>query len=191
MEQFTFEKTKIAGAVIVQPHVFGDERGCFLETYQKDLFEKAGITSVFVQENASYSIKGVLRGMHFQTRHPQAKLIRVSSGRVFDVAVDCRPGSNTFGQWTGVELDARKRNMFYLAKGLAHGILILSETAEFSYLADDYYDPEGEGGIPFDDPDVNVQWPKLDVPFVTSEKDRTRAPFKEQSFEYFRDLSNE
>ena len=185
MEQFTFRETTIPGVIEIQPNVYRDGRGYFMETYQKDLFEKAGITHEFVQDNESCSTKGVLRGLHFQKNHTQGKLVRVTRGRVFDVAVDCRPNSETFGKWTAVVLDERKKNMVYLPEGFAHGFLVLSEMAEFVYKCTDIYDPSSEGGIPWDDPTVNVVWPELDVPYKTSAKDKEHLSFKEQTFDYF------
>ena len=156
MSQFIFVETELPGVIVINPTVFGDARGYFMETYQKDLFVKAGITKDFVQDNESSSSKGVLRGLHFQMNHPQGKLIRVTKGQVFDVAVDCRPNSETFGKWTGVVLDEEKKNMFYVPEGFAHGFLVLSDMAEFVYKCTDFYDPTSEGGIPWDDPTVGV-----------------------------------
>ena len=185
MSQFIFVETELPGVIVINPTVFGDARGYFMETYQKDLFVKAGITKDFVQDNESSSSKGVLRGLHFQMNHPQGKLIRVTKGQVFDVAVDCRPNSETFGKWTGVVLDEEKKNMFYVPEGFAHGFLVLSVMAEFVYKCTDFYDPTSEGGIPWDDPTVGVEWPELDVPFRTSERDKKHTPFKDQAFEFF------
>ena len=185
MEQFKFIETEIPGVIEIYPTVHGDARGYFMETYQKDIFVKAGIDKEFVQDNESLSSKGVLRGMHFQKNHTQAKLIRVTRGSVFDVVVDCRPDSPTFGKWTGVVLDETKKNMFYVPEGFAHGFLVLSDTAEFVYKCTDVYDPESEGGIPWDDPTIGITWPELDVPYRTSEKDKKQLSFKEQSFEWF------
>ena len=181
---FSFEKTKIPDVVIIQPKVFGDNRGYFMETYKKGDFAEAGIDREFVQDNESSSSKGVLRGLHFQKEHTQGKLVRVTHGEVFDVAVDVRPGSETYGQWVGVTLSSEKKNMLYVPEGFAHGYLVLSDTAEFQYKCTDVYDPVSEGGIPWDDPDVNVEWPKLDVPYKTSEKDGKHPGFSEQSFEW-------
>ena len=181
---FTFEKTKITGVVIIQPKVFGDSRGYFMETYKKEDFVEAGIDKEFVQDNESSSVKGVLRGLHFQKEHTQGKLVRVTHGEVFDVAVDVRPGSETYGQWVGVILSSEKKNMFYIPEGFAHGFLVLSDTAEFVYKCTDIYDPTSEGGIPWNDPDVNVEWPKLDIPYKTSKKDEKHHRFKAQSFEW-------
>ena len=181
---FTFEKTKIPGIVIIQPKVFGDNRGYFMETYKKDDYAAAGITREFVQDNESSSTKGVLRGLHFQKEHTQGKLVRVTHGEVFDVAVDVRPGSETYGQWVGVTLSSEKKNMLYVPEGFAHGFLVLSDTAEFVYKCTDVYDPSAEGGIPWNDLDINVEWPKLDVPYKTSEKDEKHESFRDQTFEW-------
>jgi len=181
---FTFEKTKIPGVVIIQPQVFGDSRGYFMETFKKSDYEAAGIGKEFVQDNESSSTKGVLRGLHFQKNHTQGKLVRVTHGEVFDVAVDVRPGSSTYGEWVGVVLSSDKKNMFYIPEGFAHGFLVISDTAEFVYKCTDVYDPLSEGGIPWNDPDIDVEWPKLDVPYKTSEKDERHEGFKAQDFSW-------
>ena len=181
---FEFQNTIIPGLMIIQPRIFGDDRGYFMETYKKDDFAAAGITKEFVQDNESSSTKGVLRGLHFQKNHTQGKLVRVTRGEVFDVAVDVRPGSETYGQWVGVTLSSEKKNMFYIPEGFAHGSLVLSDTAEFVYKCTDVYDPTSEGGIPWNDPDIAVEWPKLDIEYKTSEKDGKHPGFKEQSFEW-------
>ena len=181
---FTFEKTKIPGVVIIQPQVFGDNRGYFMETFKKADYAAAGIDKEFVQDNESSSTKGVLRGLHFQKNHTQGKLVRVTHGEVFDVAVDVRPGSATYGQWVGVTLSSEKKNMFYIPEGFAHGFLVLSDTAEFVYKCTDVYDPSSEGGIPWNDPTVNVEWPKLDVDYKNSEKDEKHEVFKTQDFSW-------
>ena len=181
---FTFEKTPLEGVVIITPQVFGDSRGYFVETYKKELFAEAGITKEFVQDNESSSTKGVLRGLHFQKNHTQGKLVRVTRGRVFDVAVDVRPGSKTFGQWTGVELSEENKKMFYVPEGFAHGFLVLSDTASFVYKCTDVYDPHSEGGIPWNDPDIAVKWPELDCEYKTSEKDGLHPGFREQDFSW-------
>ena len=185
MEQFTFTDTKIPGVVIIQPTVHGDDRGYFMETYQKDLFAAAGIDRDFVQDNQSRSSKGVLRGLHFQKDHTQGKLVRVTLGEVYDVAVACRPNRANFGQWVGVTLSAENKTMFYIPEGFAHGFLVLSDVAEFSYKCTDVYDPTSEGGIPYDDPTVNVQWPDCGCPHKTSPKDQAHTPFAQQKFEFF------
>ena len=171
MGQFTFTKTKLSGVWIIEPRVFGDERGYFMETYNAADFEKAGITCAFVQDNQSKSRMGVLRGLHVQRTHPQAKLVRVISGEVFDVAVDCRAGSETYGQWVGVHLSAENKRQFFIPKGFAHGFLTISETAEFCYKCDDFYHPEDEAGFLYNDPTFGIEWPALSAPYLLSEKD--------------------
>lgn len=181
---FTFEKTKLPGVVIIQPQVFGDSRGYFMETFKKSDFAAAGIGKEFVQDNESSSTKGVLRGLHFQKEHTQGKLVRVTKGEVFDVAVDVRPGSDTFGQWVGVNLSSEKKNMFYIPEGFAHGFLVLSDSAEFVYKCTDVYDPSSEGGIPWNDPGLAIGWPKLDCGYKTSEKDEKHESFASQDFSW-------
>lgn len=181
---FTFEKTELPGVMIITPQVFGDARGYFMETYKKEPFAAAGIDRVFVQDNESSSTKGVLRGLHFQKEHTQGKLVRVTHGEVYDVAVDVRPGSATFGKWVSVVLSAEKKNMFYIPEGFAHGFLVLSKTAEFVYKCTDVYDPTSEGGILWNDADIAIEWPKLDIPYKTSEKDEKHLAFKNQSFDW-------
>ena len=155
MGKFTFIKTDIPEVQIIEPTVFGDDRGYFMETYQIDDFAAAGIDKPFVQDNQSRSTKGVLRGLHFQTKHTQGKLVRVTLGEVFDVAVDCRPNSATFGKWVGVTLSAENKKMLWIPEGFAHGFVVLSDVAEFCYKCTDVYDPTAEGGIPYDDPTGN------------------------------------
>lgn len=181
---FTFEKTKLPGVIVIQPQVFGDSRGYFMETYKKSDYEAAGIIKEFVQDNESSSTKGVLRGLHFQKEHTQGKLVRVTHGEVFDVAVDVRPGSETYGQWEGVILSSEKKNMFYIPEGFAHGFLVLSDIAEFVYKCTDVYDPSSEGGVPWNDETLAVDWPKLDVPYKTSEKDEKQETFDNQDFSW-------
>lgn len=181
---FTFEKTKLPGVIIIQPQIFGDSRGYFMETFKKNDYAEAGIDKEFVQDNESSSTKGVLRGLHFQKNHTQGKLVRVTHGEVFDVAVDVRPGSETYGQWEGVILSSEKKNMFYIPEGYAHGFLVLSDTAEFVYKCTDVYDPSSEGGIPWNDKSINVGWPELDVPYKTSEKDEKHEEFAAQDFSW-------
>ena len=181
---FTFEKTKLPGVIIIQPQVIDDNRGYFMEIYVKKSFAEAGISKEFVQDNESSSTKGVLRGFHFQKDHTQGKLVRVIHGEVFDVAVDVRPGSQTYGQWVGVTISAEKKNMLYIPEGFAHGFLVLSDTAQFAYKCTDVYAPMFEGGIPWNDPTIAVDWPKLDVPYKTSEKDEKHEPFAAQDFSW-------
>ena len=181
---FKIEETKLPGVFIITPQVFGDSRGYFVETFKAPDFEAAGIPVDYVQDNESCSSKGVLRGLHFQKEHTQGKLVRVTEGKVYDVAVDVRPGSDTFGQYVGVTLDAEKKQMFYIPAGFAHGFLVLSDSATFTYKCTDVYDPTSEGGISWNDPDIAIDWPELDAPYKTSEKDGKHPGFKEQSFEW-------
>ncbi|WP_370293013.1 dTDP-4-dehydrorhamnose 3,5-epimerase [Thalassolituus sp.] len=153
-------KTSLEGVVIIEPKVFGDERGFFLETFQADRYkEQAGIELPFVQDNHSRSSHGVLRGMHSQKSKPQGKLVRVVRGEVFDVAVDIRPGSPTFGQWEGVILSEQNKRQFWVPPGFAHGFLVLSDVADFEYKCTDYYDPTDEVSLMWNDPDVGIEWP--------------------------------
>ncbi len=173
MDKFTFHKTEIDGVLVIEPTVYGDERGYFMETYNRGEFVAAGISCDFVQDNQSKSRKGVLRGLHFQKTHQQAKLVRVVKGEVYDVAVDLRKGSLTWGKHVGVTLSAENRRQFFIPKGFAHGFLVLSEEAEFVYKCDELYHPEEEGGIPWDDPSVGVKWPLEGISeLCLSEKDR-------------------
>ncbi len=151
----------IPGLKLVEPGVFGDERGYFMETYNYRDFCEAGIDDIFVQDNQSSSRYGVLRGLHFQIQYPQAKLVRVISGEVFDVAVDLRRDSPSFGHWHGEILSAENKRQYYIPKGFAHGFLVLSETAEFAYKCSDFYHPGDEGGLLWNDPDIGVKWPLL------------------------------
>ena len=179
---FAFTELEIRGVYLITPQVFGDSRGYFMETYKKDAFAEHGIAGEFVQDNESSSGKGVLRGLHFQTWHTQGKLVRVTGGRVFDAAVDVRPGSASFGRWVGAVLDAEKKQMLWIPPGFAHGFLVLSDTASFVYKCTDIYDPASEGGIPWDDPVIGVAWPKLDVAYQTSKRDAGHPPFRQQDF---------
>ena len=161
MSNFNFIQTEIEGVIIVEPKVFGDSRGYFMETYEERKFAEGGITASFVQDNQSKSTKGVLRGLHFQKMHPQGKLVRALRGSVFDVAVDLRKGSSTFGQWYGVELTEENHKQFYISEGFAHGFLVLSDYAEFCYKCTDFYHPEDEGGLAWNDPAIGIRWPGL------------------------------
>ena len=153
-------KTKLHDCVIIEPKVFGDERGFFLETFQAERYvELVGVTLPFVQDNHSRSSKAVLRGLHYQKTKPQGKLVRVVRGEVYDVAVDIRQGSPTFGHWEGVILSEENKTQFWVPPGFAHGFLVLSDTADFEYKCTDYYDPSDEGSIIWDDPDLNISWP--------------------------------
>lgn len=180
MGKLNIIETKLKGVVIVEPAVFGDARGYFMESYSKRDFDEAGLTMNFVQDNESRSKKGVLRGLHFQTKHTQGKLVRVVEGSVFDVAVDLRKDSPTFGQWTGVTLTAENKRQFYVPEGLAHGFLVLSDAATFQYKCTDYYAPEYDGGVLWNDPDIGIEWP-LDGTFdvLLSDKDQKQQTLKE------------
>lgn len=181
---FQFEEQKIKGVYVITPQVFGDSRGYFAETFKASDFAEHGIPVTFVQDNESSSSRGVLRGLHFQKEHTQGKLVRVTTGRVYDVAIDVRPGSETYGQYVGVELDSEKKNMFWVPAGFAHGFLVLSETAVFTYKCTDVYDPTSEGGIPWNDETLAIDWPELDIPYKTSPKDSAHPSFKDQSFDW-------
>ena len=161
MGQIKVTKCPIAGLYIIEPKVHGDNRGYFMETYSQRDMAEAGLNMVFVQDNQSMSVKGVLRGLHFQKEYPQGKLVRVIKGRVFDVAVDLRSGSETYGQWYGVELTEENRKQFYISEGFAHGFLVLSDTAEFCYKVTDFYRPGDEGGLAWNDPAIGIQWPEV------------------------------
>ncbi|MBQ3094292.1 MAG: dTDP-4-dehydrorhamnose 3,5-epimerase, partial [Clostridia bacterium] len=175
-----FEKTAIDGVVIVTPKVYGDARGYFMETYVEKDFIEGGIDAKFVQDNQSSSAYGVLRGMHFQKEHAQAKLVRVVKGEVYDVAVDLRKGSPTFGQHVGVVLSAENRKQFFIPKHFAHGFLVLSEEAEFVYKVDDYYTPGAEVGMMWNDPALGIDWPIPEgMEINLSEKDKHHPPFEE------------
>lgn len=176
--KFTFHKTDIDGVLIVEPTVYGDSRGYFMETYEKNEFIQGGITCEFVQDNQSKSSKGVLRGLHFQKHFQQAKLVRVVSGEVYDVAVDLRKDSPTWGKYVGVILSADNKKQFFIPKGFAHGFLVLSDTAEFVYKCDEFYHPEDEGGIPWNDSMIGIEWPEVDGEIKLSQKDIQREPLK-------------
>ena len=183
---FEFRKCFIEGLYEVQPKVFGDNRGYFFEVYsEKDFFE-AGLCMKFVQDDQSSSSKGVLRGLHFQTKHPQGKLVRAVEGKVYDVAVDLRNGSPTFGKYYGVVLDAEKQNQFYIPEGFAHGFYVLSEHAVFAYKCTDFYHPEDEGGIMWNDATVGIEWDKIapGLEPLLSEKDKKHPSFS-TSEKYF------
>lgn len=180
MGKITVETCGIEGLKIIVPAVFGDERGYFMETYHYEDYKAAGIPQVFVQDNQSSSRKGVLRGLHFQKEFPQDKLVRVISGKVFDVAVDLREGSGTFGQWFGVILSAENKKQFFIPKNFAHGFLVLSDYAEFTYKCTDFYHPNDEGGILYNDPEIGVEWPIPEgMELIMSEKDKKWGGIKE------------
>ena len=159
MGKIKVEFCEIEGLKVITPTVFGDERGYFMETYNYNDFKEAGIDVQFVQDNQSASKKGVLRGLHFQINYPQDKLVRVVNGEVFDVAVDLREGSKTYGKWFGVLLSAENKKQFFIPKNFAHGFIVLSDYAEFAYKCTDFYHPNDEGGLYFDDPEIGVEWP--------------------------------
>ena len=163
MGQITVEKdvAGIKGLCVITPAVHGDNRGYFMETYSQRDMEENGIDITFVQDNQSMSVKGVLRGLHFQKNFPQTKLVRVIKGSVFDVAVDLRPGSATYGKWYGIELTESNKKQFLVPRGFAHGFLVLSDTAEFCYKCDDFYHANDEGGLAWNDPAIDIQWPQV------------------------------
>jgi dTDP-4-dehydrorhamnose 3,5-epimerase len=169
---FRFEPCSIEGLCEIYPQVFGDSRGYFFESYSDRDFMEAGFAMRFVQDNQSRSSKGVFRGLHFQKKHPQGKLVRVISGEVFDAAVDIRPASPTFGKWHGIILSGEKQNQFYIPEGFAHGFLVLSDTAVFAYKCTDFYHPEDEGGIIWNDKDIAISWPDIGTDYILSEKDK-------------------
>ena len=180
MGKFKFTKLDVEGMFLIEPTKFGDDRGYFMETYHAGEFKAAGIDVDFVQNNQSKSKKGVLRGLHFQTANPQGKLVRVISGEVFDVGVDLRPESSTFGKWAGAVLSAENCNQLYIPEGFAHGFVVLSDSAEFCYKCTRLYDPTGEGGIIWNDPDIAIDWqlPEGFEPLL-SEKDKAQQTFSE------------
>lgn len=185
MSKFKFIKTSIEGVFVIEPTVFGDERGYFMETYHAGEFKEAGLDFDFVQDNQSKSKKGVLRGLHFQYTRPQGKLVRVIKGEVFDVAVDLRQSSPTYGNWEGVILSEENKKQFYVPEGFAHGFLVLSEEAEFTYKCTDFYDPADEGGIIWNDPDIAIDWPLDDIDEISlSDKDKKLRPFKENDTDF-------
>lgn len=168
MGQISITKLSIEGLYIIEPTVHGDSRGYFVETYNKRDMEEAGLTMNFVQDNQSMSTKGVLRGLHFQKQFPQGKLVRVIKGEVFDVAVDLRANSPTYGKWYGVTLSAKNNKQFYISEGFAHGFLVLSDEAEFCYKVTDFYHPGDEGGIAWNDPEIGIEWPNIIGDYIGS-----------------------
>ncbi|NRY63598.1 dTDP-4-dehydrorhamnose 3,5-epimerase [Clostridium beijerinckii] len=180
MGNFNFIETKISDVYVIEPKIFGDNRGYFMETYNRKHFEEVGLNMNFVQDNESRSTKGVLRGLHFQKRHSQGKLIRVSKGEVFDVAVDLRNGSKTYGKWEGIILSEENKKLFYIPEGFAHGFLVLSDEAIFNYKCTDFYAPEYEEGIKWNDPNINIEWPLDKVNnVILSEKDKLNIGINE------------
>ena len=182
MGKFVFNKTAIEGVYVIEPTVFGDERGYFMETYSETDFKEAGLDYKFVQDNQSSSRRGVLRGLHFQKEYPQAKLVRVLSGEVFDVAVDLREGSPTFGKWVGELLSADNHKQLMIPRGFAHGFLVVSETAEFAYKCDEFYHPEDEGGVMYNS--CGIDWPEVEGELVLSEKDLKHPTLAELNFKF-------
>lgn len=178
MGQIQVTHCEIEGLAIIQPTVHGDDRGYFMETYNQKDMQDAGLAMTFVQDNQSMSVKGVLRGLHYQINHPQGKLVRVIFGRVFDVAVDLRKNSQTFGAWHGEILSAENKKQFYIPEGFAHGFYVLSDTAEFVYKCTDFYHPGDEGGLRWNDPTIGINWPLLPgATPILSEKDKNNPFF--------------
>lgn len=173
MGKIKVEECHIEGLKVITPTVFGDERGYFMETYNYNDFYEAGIKVKFVQDNQSSSNRNVLRGLHYQINFPQDKLVRVVQGEVFDVAVDLREGSKTYGQWYGVVLSAENKKQFFIPKNFAHGFVVLSDTAEFAYKCSDFYHANDEGGLRWNDPKIGIQWPSLEESeLIISDKDQ-------------------
>ena len=177
--------TNLPGVIVIEPKVYGDKRGFFLETFHEDVLLQAGINAHFVQDNHTRSSQGVLRGLHYQMTQTQGKLVRVAAGSVFDVVVDVRSGSPTFGQWYGTELNEDNIKMIYVPPGFAHGFVVLSETADFIYKCTDYYHPESEQGIAWDDPDLNIDWSIAEIAekISLSDKDKQNVKLKDQPAE--------
>lgn len=190
MGNFNFDKTTIDGVYIIEPKVFGDNRGYFMESYNREHFAEVGLNMTFVQDNESKSSKGVLRGLHFQRNHSQGKLVRVTKGEVFDVAVDLRTGSETYGKWEGVILSEENKKQFYIPEGFAHGFLVLSDEAIFNYKCTDFYFPEHDGGIMWNDPDINIEWPLDGIKnIILSEKDKHHPYLKELDLSKYKEYS--
>ena len=177
--------TNLPGVIVIEPKVYGDKRGFFLETFREDVLLQAGINAHFVQDNHTRSSQGILRGLHYQMTQTQGKLVRVAAGSVFDVVVDVRSSSPTFGQWYGTELNEDNIKMIYVPPGFAHGFVVLSETADFIYKCTDYYHPESEQGIAWDDPDLNIDWSIAEIAekISLSDKDKQNVKLKDQPAE--------
>ena len=185
MGKITVETCEIEGLKVIIPTVFGDERGYFIETYNYQDFKEAGIPEIFVQDNQSASKKGVLRGLHFQKQFPQDKLVRVIKGEVYDVAVDLRPNSPTFGKWHGELLTEKNKKQFFVPKNFAHGFYVVSEYAEFCYKCSDFYHPGDEGGLMWNDPEIGVEWPlDTNTEMILSERDTKWESFTEYKKQY-------
>jgi dTDP-4-dehydrorhamnose 3,5-epimerase len=172
-------ETNLSGVCVIEPDVFGDDRGFFMESYNKRAFEQIGINHEFVQDNMSRSTRGVVRGLHYQLGQPQAKLVRVTLGEVYDIAVDVRRGSETFGQWACAELSDENKKMFFVPEGFAHGFCVISDIAEFAYKCSDFYAPDEERGIIWNDPDLAIPWPLGDAAPILSPKDAAYGPLAE------------
>ena len=183
MSNFTFHPTEIPGVYIIDVKSYGDRRGYFMETYKESDCREAGLNYTFVQDNQSASRKGVLRGLHFQKQHPQAKLVRVLRGEVFDVAVDLRAGSATYGKWVGALLSGENHRQLMIPRGFAHGFVVVSESAEFAYKCDDFYHPEDEGGIMWNDPAIGIEWPDVGE-ILLSEKDQHHPSLAEANITF-------
>lgn len=183
MGNFTFNETKIKDVYIIDVKTYGDNRGYFMETYKESDFKEAGLNYNFVQDNQSSSRKGVLRGLHFQKTHPQAKLVRVIKGEVFDVAVDLRKNSPTYGQWVGAVLSEENKRQFMIPRGFAHGFVVMSDYAEFAYKCDELYHPEDEGGIMWNDPAIGIEWPEVGE-IILSEKDKVHPSLADSKIEF-------
>lgn len=183
MGNFTFNETKIKDVYIIDVKTYGDNRGYFMETYKESDFKEAGLNYNFVQDNQSSSRKGVLRGLHFQKTYPQAKLVRVLKGEVFDVAVDLRKNSPTYGQWVGVVLSEENKRQFMIPRGFAHGFVVMSDYAEFAYKCDELYHPEDEGGIMWNDPAIGIEWPEVGE-IILSEKDKIHPSLADSKIEF-------
>jgi dTDP-4-dehydrorhamnose 3,5-epimerase len=185
MGKFNFIKTEIEGLFVIEPTVYGDQRGYFMETHNQKEFDEASLGMIFVQDNESRSKKGVLRGLHFQKKNPQGKLVRVIEGEVFDVVVDLRKSSETFGQWYGVLLTAENKKQFYIPEGFAHGFVVKSETATFVYKCTKLYDPSDEGGLMWNDPEIGIDW---NIPegteILLSDKDKKNPALKNLEFAF-------
>ncbi|MEG2083743.1 MAG: dTDP-4-dehydrorhamnose 3,5-epimerase, partial [Oscillospiraceae bacterium] len=179
MGKFNFAETGIEGMVVVEPTVFGDERGYFMETYNQGEFDAAGRVMRFVQDNESRSRRGVLRGLHMQVKNPQGKLVRAVHGEVFDVGVDMRKGSPTLGKWFGTVLSQDNKRQLFIPEGFAHGFVVLSDFAEFVYKCTSLYDPADELGMRFDDPEIGIEWPSAGCDYLLSDKDKNQPSFRE------------
>jgi len=179
MSNFWLKKTGIEGLVIIEPRVFGDSRGFFFESYNKNSFKEVGLSMEFVQDNHSKSKKGVLRGIHYQKKYPQGKLVRVIKGSVYDVAVDLRKDSNSFGKWFGIELSEENKKMVYIPEGFGHAFLTMEDDTEFLYKATNFYCPEYDAGILYNDSDIAIHWPDIGCDLILSERDRVLPSLKE------------